>query len=192
MTLFWDVYSFFKDPPSVGNLTRNLDRIEGNSLSINCHANPGNPKNTTYYWTKVDNRGFIQNGSTLQLSNIQRNSSGTYICTAENSFYNGDKGKHNQSMFVNVLCKWKKIFFRFNSFYDSYLKGQYRIIGIFYVLIKFTYFDEFYTPAKFERDLFTSEKIIQMNVYVFDIAWTLFISYSYKHWNLLSYFSPTD
>lgn len=35
----------------------------------------------------------------------QRNSSGTYKCTAENSYHNGERGTHSQSFAVNVQCK---------------------------------------------------------------------------------------
>eukprot|EP00105_Crassostrea_gigas_P023187 XP_011442936.1 PREDICTED: contactin-5 isoform X2 [Crassostrea gigas] len=79
------------------------DILEGRNLSVTCKATPGNPSLTTFYWTKVDIQGFRQNGATLHIPNIQRNSSGTYRCTAENSYSNGEKGTHNQSMVVNVL-----------------------------------------------------------------------------------------
>lgn len=104
MPLFSYVYLFFTDPPS-GNSLTGKDIFEGRSLSITCQANPGNPNYTTLFWTKVDDQELIQNGSTLKISNIQRSSSGTYVCTAENIYYNGNKGIHNQSMFVNVLCE---------------------------------------------------------------------------------------
>lgn len=51
-----------------------------------------------------DNPGFRQNETTLQLYKIQRTSSGTYKCTAENNYSNGEKGTHIQTMVVNVLC----------------------------------------------------------------------------------------
>lgn len=78
--------------------------IEGRDLSVTCQAAPGNPSSTTFYWTKVDNPGFRQNGATLRLYNIQRNSSGTYRCTAENNYNNGEKGAHSQTMVVKVQC----------------------------------------------------------------------------------------
>uniref|UniRef100_A0A8W8P1S0 Uncharacterized protein n=1 Tax=Magallana gigas TaxID=29159 RepID=A0A8W8P1S0_MAGGI len=81
-------------PPTITTLPRQ-DIIEGRDLSIICHATPGNPSSSTFYWTKVDNLRFRQNGPTLQLPNIQRTSSGTYRCTAENNYSNGVKGKHN-------------------------------------------------------------------------------------------------
>lgn len=79
--------------------------IEGRDLSVTCQANPGNPSSTTFSWTKADNPEFRQNRATLQLPNIQRTSTGTYRCTAENNYSNREKGIHSQSMVVNVLCR---------------------------------------------------------------------------------------
>ena len=93
----------FVDPPSLINLTQK-EVIEAHNLFIICGANPGNPNLTIFAWTKVDS-GFKQNGSTLQLPNIQRNSSGTYQCTAENTYSSGAKGTNSQTMVVNVLCR---------------------------------------------------------------------------------------
>lgn len=79
--------------------------IEGNDLFITCQANLGNPKLTAMYWTKEDDSGFRQNGTTLHLLDIQRTSSGIYRCTAENNYGNGEKGTNSQSVNINVLCK---------------------------------------------------------------------------------------
>lgn len=83
----------------------NQSIIEGGDLSVTCRAIPGNPISTTFYWTKINNPGFRQNGTTLQLPNTQRNSSGPYRCKAENIYSNGEKGADSQSMEVNVLCR---------------------------------------------------------------------------------------
>lgn len=79
--------------------------IEGRDVSITCQTIPGNPNFTTFYWTKEDTQAFKQIGSTLQLPTIQRTSSGTYRCTAENMYINGAKGTHSQTMVVNVQCE---------------------------------------------------------------------------------------
>lgn len=92
------------DSPNVNKLSQQ-DIIEGRNLEVTCRATPGNPTSTTFYWTKLDNYGFRQNGSTLQLHNIQKTSSGTYRCTAENNYSNGERGTDRQSMVINVLCK---------------------------------------------------------------------------------------
>lgn len=92
------------DPPTVNTLSKQ-EIIEGRTLTITCQATPGNSSSTTFYWTKVDNPGFRQDGPTLQLPNIQRNSSGIYRCIAENDYSNGEKGTGSQTMTVNVLCE---------------------------------------------------------------------------------------
>lgn len=94
----------FIDPPTVDTLSQR-DVIEERNISITCTATPGNPSFMTFWWTKVDNPGFIENGATIQLSNIQRNSSGTYRCTAENNYSNGKKGTDSQLTVVNVQCR---------------------------------------------------------------------------------------
>lgn len=94
----------FIDPPTVDTLSQR-DVIEERNISITCTATPGNPSFMTFWWTKVDNPGFIENGATIQLSNIQRNNSGTYRCTAENNYSNGKKGTDSQLTVVNVQCR---------------------------------------------------------------------------------------
>ncbi|XP_052691740.1 synaptogenesis protein syg-2-like [Crassostrea angulata] len=97
-----DVIIKIARPPTVHMLSQE-DILEGRDLSVTCKATPGNPSSTTFYWTKVDNPGFRKNGSTLHLPNIQRISSGTYRCTAENNYNKEEKGTDSQSMDVNVL-----------------------------------------------------------------------------------------
>lgn len=89
-------------PPTVKTLYQQ-DITEGENLSVTCQSNPGNPNATNFYWTKVNNSAFRQNKPTLHMPNIQRNSSGTYRCIAENNYDNGMKGRNNETMDVNVL-----------------------------------------------------------------------------------------
>ncbi|XP_078310218.1 contactin-5-like isoform X2 [Crassostrea virginica] len=89
-------------PPYVLLLARQ-NTIEHEDLSVTCKAIPGNPNSTTFYWTNLSNPGFKQNFSELRLPHIQRNSSGTYRCTAENTYSNREKGTNSQDMVVNVL-----------------------------------------------------------------------------------------
>lgn len=112
-------------PPTIRTLSQQ-DIKEGSQLIVNCTVTPGNPSSTTFYWTKVDNSGFRQNGSTLQFYNIQRNSSGTYRCTAENNYNNGVKGTHSQALEVNVLCE---IFFLSYSFILTFFACYYNILN---------------------------------------------------------------
>lgn len=96
---------FFQDPPEVKHLPNN-NIEEGNNLSVTCDSIPGYPTSTNFYWTKINATGFKnQSEATLQLPNIQRTSSGTYRCTAENSYTNGKNGRSSQTTVVNVQCK---------------------------------------------------------------------------------------
>ena len=78
--------------------------IEGKDLSIMCNATPGNPSKSMFFWTKDPT--FRQNGSTLQLPKIKRNSSGSYRCTVENSYSIGGKGSDKKDMTIVVFCKY--------------------------------------------------------------------------------------
>ncbi|XP_078331734.1 uncharacterized protein LOC144617641 isoform X1 [Crassostrea virginica] len=89
-------------PPSVIPLTQKETK-EGQDFLISCRATPGNPITTMFWWIKVNDPVFKQNGSTLQLPYIQRHNSGTYKCIAENTYSNGWKGTDSQEMVVNVL-----------------------------------------------------------------------------------------
>ncbi|XP_078331736.1 hemicentin-1-like isoform X3 [Crassostrea virginica] len=91
-------------PPSVIPLTQKETK-EGQDFLISCRATPGNPITTMFWWIKVNDPVFKQNGSTLQLPYIQRHNSGTYKCIAENTYSNGWKGTDSQEMVVNVLYK---------------------------------------------------------------------------------------
>lgn len=104
----------------VNTLSRQ-DIIEGRDFSVTCQAILGNPSSTTFYWTKVDNPGFRQIGSTLQLYNIQRTSYGTYRCTAENIYSNGEKGSGSQSLAINVICKLHFIYYCLRNYSKEFL-----------------------------------------------------------------------
>ena len=78
--------------------------IEGKDLLVTCNATQGNPSSTAIFWSKSNDSGFRQTGTTLRLLNIHRNSSGTYKCTAENTYNNGEKGTNSQNMVIDVLC----------------------------------------------------------------------------------------
>lgn len=108
-TIFFLIHNL-TDPSTIDTLSKQ-DIIEGGALSVTCHVTPGNPSYTTVYWTKVENSRFRQNGATLRLLNMQRNSSGTYRCTAENNYSSGEKGTASQSVVVNVLCQFLLLLF---------------------------------------------------------------------------------
>lgn len=103
------------DPPHFpsGSITR-LDVVEGDRALLNLTA-LGNPANITYTWFFSGQRlilgkfkrdipilKFKQNGSVLNLTDVERTDAGTYLCEAKNAEGNGT---HNVSL--NVLCKFK-------------------------------------------------------------------------------------
>ena len=92
------------DPPSILYLPKQ-DINETSDFSIVCNATPGNPNKTTFYWTRQNDPVFKRNGSILHIPNIQRNSSGTYSCTAKNSYNNTEMGIDTKNLIVNVLCE---------------------------------------------------------------------------------------
>lgn len=95
----------FLVPPTVNTLSQQK-MIEGRDLTVTCQDTPGNPSSSTFYWTKEGYPAFRQNGTTLQLPNIDRSSSGTYNCTAKNIYSDGKNGEDSQSMEVNVYCEF--------------------------------------------------------------------------------------
>lgn len=101
-------YSVITDPPSVHTLTQQ-NIIEGRDLTVTCEVSSGNPPSTTIFWTKEDNTLIPPKKAILQFYNIQRNTSGTYICTAKNSYSDGSTGEDSQLMIVNVLCEFPTI-----------------------------------------------------------------------------------
>ena len=90
--------------PPIVSILSTKDVIEGSNLSVKCQASPGNPSTTTFFWTKINDREFLNNGPLLQFYNVQKTIAGTYRCTGENTYFNGDKGRHSQDMTVDVLC----------------------------------------------------------------------------------------
>lgn len=88
------------------NVLSHHDIVEGGNLSVTCQVTHGNPSSTSIFWSKEGTAGFKLERPTLQLPNIQRNSSGTYRCIAENTYSNEEKGTDSQTMVVNVQCKF--------------------------------------------------------------------------------------
>lgn len=77
----------------------------GSNLSVICHVTQGNPNYTKISWTKVGNTEFKHNKPTLNLPEIQKIDSGTYICAVLVIYSSEDEETYNQSMVVNVQCK---------------------------------------------------------------------------------------
>ncbi|XP_065933548.1 hemicentin-1 [Magallana gigas] len=89
------------DPPIVKSFNTQYP-TELSNLSVPCSATPGNPHNHVYYWTRLGEDSFRQNGSYLRLNGISRNESGSYICTAVNFYSTRGEGKDSQTLSVNV------------------------------------------------------------------------------------------
>ncbi|XP_061188082.1 hemicentin-1-like [Saccostrea echinata] len=88
-------------PPKVSAFSSQYP-VEYNNLIVSCVANNGNPSSTLYYWTKSEDDDFQQNNTKLSLYSIDRNQSGTYICTAENTYTSGSKGSDSKQLVVDV------------------------------------------------------------------------------------------
>lgn len=98
------IFTLLIDPPSVNPLEVHYP-TEFSDLQVYCSATPGNPPNHVYYWTRLGDDNFRQNGTYLELYSISRNETGRYICTAVNSYSTGGEGKDSQTLSVNVQCK---------------------------------------------------------------------------------------
>ncbi|XP_062617806.1 uncharacterized protein LOC134279425, partial [Saccostrea cucullata] len=87
-------------PPAVHTLN-NSTAIEGTDFNKKCLYNVGKPPETNVYWTRQGS-SFRHEGDVLSLTKIQRSSSGTYTCTAQNQYSSGNKGQSKQSMTIDV------------------------------------------------------------------------------------------
>ncbi|XP_061182272.1 hemicentin-1-like [Saccostrea echinata] len=76
--------------------------VEGTNLTQKCLYDVGKPPETTVYWISQGDNTFRQQGDTLRLTNVQRNSSGNYTCTAENQYSSGNRGRSSQSLTIDV------------------------------------------------------------------------------------------
>ena len=79
--------------------------LEGDNLQLICEASSHVEPNIT--WTKEKpgnqgNIGVVQVGKVLNITNINRSHAGAFTCTA----YNGFCKPENQTIYVNVTCKY--------------------------------------------------------------------------------------
>lgn len=98
------ICNIFSGPPIVQSM-ENINAVEGRSLTIGCSFINGYPIETRVFWVRSGFQEIYENGTTLNITNIQRNISGTFICVAENLLSSGKKGHSNESVFINVQCK---------------------------------------------------------------------------------------
>ncbi|XP_052804951.1 hemicentin-1-like isoform X2 [Mya arenaria] len=69
-------------PPKITTLNTSVEVLEGVNYSLNCEAEPGNPKNTSYYWTSTTQPDI--SGQNLIIKNISRADEGIFTCSAHN------------------------------------------------------------------------------------------------------------
>lgn len=95
---------YFADQPSIQPF-ETLRAVEGTTLVIPCNVIAGNPAETFTQWMR-DGVGFNQSGTSLVLSTIERSQSGTYVCMAQNTYFDNSHGEDNKSVTVDVECKY--------------------------------------------------------------------------------------
>lgn len=91
------------DKPEVISLTPSPYKIiEGETSTLECTVTDANPStNITWKWIKTDNTSIvIYNGSSYTVRSIQRDSSGTYKCTAGNIVGTSEAA----TVILDVLC----------------------------------------------------------------------------------------
>ncbi|XP_061164464.1 hemicentin-2-like [Saccostrea echinata] len=89
-------------PPHVLPMVNLSPVEEGSNVEVDCHTTLGNPPNTVLFWTRSRD-SFRVNGTTLTLTNIHHESADNYSCTAENTYPSGAKGRHSQTVNIQVL-----------------------------------------------------------------------------------------
>ncbi|WAR05674.1 hypothetical protein MAR_021043, partial [Mya arenaria] len=72
------------DPPRITNLNAFVKVLEGVHFSFTCEAEPGNSKETSYFWTSQQLPGINIFGQYLIIQNISRADDGIYTCFARN------------------------------------------------------------------------------------------------------------
>lgn len=93
------------DKPEVTIITPSPLKVqEGFESTMECKLHAANPKtNITWIWFKTDTPGYVLNyGPIYIISNIQRNRTGIYSCTANNSVGTSVA----DTIYVDVLCEY--------------------------------------------------------------------------------------
>ena len=102
--LSFQLYGCFLAPATLTNVSGDQSVREETNLQLYCEATGKPTPNIT--WTKLledgSNSGVLQHGPTMDFTNINRNDSGTYHCTA----YNGFGNPVSRSVNVDVTCKY--------------------------------------------------------------------------------------
>lgn len=96
-------FFFVIDKPEVTSSTPNPFTVkEGETARLECKVTTANPDNNIIWkWYQIDSPNIIlSNGPNNTFQNIQRNMSGSYRCTANNSI-----GISGIDIFIDVQCK---------------------------------------------------------------------------------------
>ena len=92
-------------PTNITRISSDTTVLEGDNLQLTCKAS-GLPQ-PIITWTREKpgnqgNTGVVQEGEVLTITNINRNDSGTFTCTADNGFGKPEK----RTVHVNVTCEY--------------------------------------------------------------------------------------
>ena len=92
-------------PANITRISGDTTVLEGDNLQLTCEALGRPEPNITWTIEKPGNQGntvVVQEGKVLNITNINRNASGTFTCTA----YNGFSKKESLPVHVNVTCEY--------------------------------------------------------------------------------------
>ena len=90
---------------------QNVTVEEGRNVTKECNVTAGTPPRN-YFWKNMKT-GQVTEGKLLNISNIRRNESGEYRCTANNTC-----GNESTGMFIDVHCKnLYNVFIRLSNVY---------------------------------------------------------------------------
>ena len=98
---------------------QNVTVEEGRNVTKECNVTTGTPPRNCFW--KNMKTGQVTEGKLLNISNIRRNESGEYRCTANNTC-----GNESTGMFIDVHCKnLYNVFIRLsNVYYNGVFLGS--------------------------------------------------------------------
>ena len=92
-------------PTNITEISSDTTVLEGDGLQLTCKASGRPEPNITWTKEKPGNQGntsVVQEGEVLTITNINRNDSGTFTCTADNGFGKPEKRR----VHVNVTREY--------------------------------------------------------------------------------------
>ena len=106
---FLCLYKICTDKPEVRcSLSHQYKIQEGQTATLICTVTDANPNTSiTWRWNKLDNLNVdLHNGPAYTILNIQRERSGTYICTASNTVGTSE----GENVVIDVQCMYYHFF----------------------------------------------------------------------------------